>query len=325
MTDAIYGEHGMREHIFKSGKRIPALLAAAVLVFACVFSGCGQKRSVTLSEEGPFVFYLNQDGDGLDKENYRNSEDMSVDAFLEALKSMPAKVTLKPLIDDELQIKGYTLNAGLLILDFSSAYKTLDVTREVLTRAGVVRTMVQAEGVSKVAFTVDGEEAVTPGNVTLGAMDANSFVEDAGRQINSIQNQKIRLYYADESGTKLNVEGRTIYYSSSKPLEWAIVERVIAGPKVSGNYPTLPNNTQIISVSSSNGICFVNLNRAFTDMALAVDPRIPVYSLVDALVDNCDSIDSVQISIDGESNISFRDSVNLSKPLTADHSLVQEE
>ena len=103
------------------------------------------------------------------------------------------------------------------------------------------------------------------------------------------------------------------------------VERVIAGPKVSGNYPTLPNNTQIISVSSSNRICFVNLNRAFTDMALAVDPRIPVYSLVDALVDNCDSIDSVQISIDGESNISFRDSVNLSKPLTADHSLVQEE
>lgn len=187
----------------------------------------------------------------------------------------------------------------------------------------MVRTLVQVDGVSYVTFTVEGKDAVTPGGEVLGPMNADSFVEDSGRQINAILNQTIRLYYTNESGSALRTEGRSIYYSASKPLEWAIVERVIAGPKETGNYPTVPSNTQIISVTSSNGICYVNLNSSFTEGALSIDPRVSIYSIVNSVVDNCEGIDRVQIAIEGESSVVYRDAVDLSVPLEADMSLVE--
>ena len=90
-----------------------------------------------------------------------------------------------------------------------------------------------------------------------------------------------------------------------------------------GNYPTVPGNTQIISVSSANGICYVNLNQTFLANALNIDERIPVYSIVNSLVNNCRDIQQVQISVEGESSLIFKQSMDLSHPYEADYTLVE--
>ena len=101
------------------------------------------------------------------------------------------------------------------------------------------------------------------------------------------------------------------------------VERIIAGPKVDGNYPTVPANTQIISVTSANGICYVNLNQTFLTNALNIEEQIPIYSIVNSLIDDCKDIDQVQFSVEGDSGIIFKQTMDLSHPYEADYTLVE--
>ncbi|MBQ6386856.1 MAG: GerMN domain-containing protein [Lachnospiraceae bacterium] len=306
------------------GKRIALLFLAAW--FTAAAAGCGHTRSGD-SPSGPVIFCLNETEDGLTWRAYEG--ELTGDRLLEEIsRKEPAAgggTDLKPLLPEEVEIKGHSVGGtGLVTVDFSGSYRNMSSTREVLVRAGIVRTLVQADDVERVCFTIEGDDAVSPDGVALGIMNANSFVEDAGKQINTIQNTTINLYYANEAGTALRAEGRSIYYSASKPLEWAIVERVIAGPKDSGNYPTVPSTTQIINVSSSNGVCYVNLNQAFETNALTnLDKRLPVYSIVNSLLAKCEGIEEVQISIEGESNRTFLDSIDLSTPFREDFSLVE--
>jgi germination protein M len=103
------------------------------------------------------------------------------------------------------------------------------------------------------------------------------------------------------------------------------VERIIAGPKVEGNYPTVPPTTQIISVSSAGGICYVNLTQTFVANALNINEKLPVYSIVNSIIDNCRDVTGVQFAIDGDSNIIFRQETDLTKPLEANMELVKKD
>lgn len=300
-----------------SGKA--AFAGGLAILLACLFvlSACGSSAETSGTDEQTYyVWAINSEGDALVRENYSGTTDNILDGLVAALSEQPDDEEAEPLLGGDVVIEDRSLEEGLLKLDFSAGYSSLSATREVLVRAGVVRTVVQADDVSAVSFTVNGEATVTPGGVTLGTMNADSFVEDAGRQINAIQNTTIRLYYSNEAGNALRTEGRSIYYSASKPFEWAIVERVIAGPKEADNYATVPANTQILSVTASNGICYVNLSQSFVDSALMIDPQITIYSIVNSLVDNCESTDMVQIAIEGDSSILYRDAVDLSTPLS---------
>ncbi len=305
--------------------------AAAVLPAAfCAVSlwGCGQTES---SDRGSgykvYVSYLNSEEDGIYKKEYEGSagtQEELRDDLIALLQYAPENEEYTTLLPDSVKLQRQTLENKVLTLDFSPEYEEMDSTREVLARAGIVRTMVQLEDVSAVYFTVDGEPAHSPSGVELGVMDADSFVEDAGKQINAIQHNAINLYFANEDGTALHREARSIYYSASKPLEWAIVERIIAGPKVEGNFPTVPVTTQIISVSTAGGICYVNLTQTFVTNALNMDERLPVYSIVNSVTDNCRDVTAVQIAVDGDSSIIFRQQTDLSKPFEPDMDLVEE-
>ena len=304
-----------------------AAVLAAVMAALFLLSGCGREDvdSDERVKSSMFVCYLNEDEDGLNKENYTgemlDTEDM-LDEFYRLMQTVPDNAAYSPLLPDGVKLLRRTLEHGLLTMDFSREYEEMDSTREVLVRAGIVRTLVQLDDVSQVLFTVEGHEAHTPTGLVLGKMNADSFVEDAGKQINAIQHTTINLYFADVTGMELRQEARSIYYSASKPLEWAIVERIIAGPKVEGNFPTVPGTTQIISVSSANGICYVNLTQTFAANALNISEKLPIYSIVNSIAVNCRDIYAVQIAIDGDSNQIFRQETDLSKPFEPDMSLV---
>lgn len=305
-----------------TGSGAGALMAAALMISLLLFprAACADTKIQ--------IYYLDEDGLGLYPVEY--TEDLggaedAVETFLDLIIEKPAKEACMCLLPDDVRILDYSLDEELLTLVFSASYEEMDSIREVLARAGIVRTFVQIEGISAVRFTVDGRDALSPDGVSLGIMNANTFVEDSGRQINAITHTEINLYFTDKTGTYLQKEARSIYYSASKPLEWAIVERLIAGPKVEGNYATLPSNTQIISVISSNSICYVNLNRTFIAEALNIDEEIPVYSIVNSIIEDCRDIEEVQISVEGDSNLIFRENMDLSHPYEADYSYSGQE
>ncbi|MDO4620925.1 MAG: GerMN domain-containing protein [Lachnospiraceae bacterium] len=299
----------------------PLLLAAAVL------AGCGSRG--TENKEGyKTVYYLNQDADALYLVSYEEPENetpqQQISELFGRMASIPENADYQKLLPEDVTILSCVLEGNALTIDFSNAYKKIDKTREVLVRAGIVRSMVEIEGLNSVSFTVEGEDATSADGLPLGIMTADSFVEAAGRMVNAIQHTSINLYFASADGNTLHKESRSIYYSAGKPLEWAIVERIIAGPMVSGNYATVPANLQIIGVTSANGICYVNLNATFQSSQLTVDDQIPIYSIVNSICDNCSEISAVQFAVEGDSNIVFRSSVDLSTAFSPDLSLVTE-
>ena len=307
--------------------------AAAVLTAAAVGAAgmcvpvpaSSEKKPAEKKELEATVYYLNENGHGRSPVTVSITEGdlhSTLQTFFKKLREAPAKSRLIPLLPPDVTINSYSFSGGLLTLDFGKNYQSLESTREVLARAGIVRTMVQIDEVENIRFTIDGREAVNGDGLRLTIMNADSFVEDAGKTINAIQHTMINLYFASGDGKSLKLESRSIYYSASKPLEWAIVERIIAGPLVKGNYPTVPANLQIMGVTCSNGVCYVNLNQTFIQNQLTVDEKIPIYSIVDSICDNCPEVKEVQFAIDGESDVVFRHTMDLSRTYSADRSLI---
>ena len=306
--------------------RLTALLT--VLLLPLVTAGCGQVENSTDGGKKLYVWYLNSEENGLLDQRYRGDASETeelVDEFLNLIRTPPAADDCKPVLADNVEILGTRLKKGILTLDFSKEYLQMKNTREVLARGGIVRTFDQIDGINGVRFSIEGKDAISPAGEIMGVMNDDTFVEDAGKKVNAAQHVSINLYFTGEDGTTLKREARSIYYTPSKPLEWAIVERIIAGPKVSGNYPTVPANTQIINVTSDKGVCYVNLNQTFFSNALNTDPEITIYSIVNSLIEDCRDIEEVKISVEGESNLIFKQSVDLSHPFKADFSLVETE
>ena len=121
----------------------------------------------------------------------------------------------------------------------------------------------------------------------------------------------LHLYFANEDGTGLVEENRrNVVYSSNISLEKLVMEKLVAGPEADGAYPTINPQTKVISVTVKDGTCYVNLDEAFLNQPYNVSAEVTVYSIANSLVE-LSNINRVQISIGGESNILYREKMNL--------------
>ena len=96
-------------------------------------------------------------------------------------------------------------------------------------------------------------------------------------------------------------------------IEKDVINRLIQGPFEDEYFRTLPANLQVISISVKDKICYVNFDSSFLTDALSIDGNLIVYSIVNSLTELPD-VQRVQIMVDGDSNIVFRD-ISLSSPL----------
>ena len=300
-----------------------AFSMAAVLIL--VMGGCVKSDDEVVSE-ATVLYYMDADGLGITPVEYtpqKTTVEEKTAELISKLTEKPANTSLTTLLPAEVKINSTKVSGTVVNLDFSSEYLSLGKTREVLARAGIVRTLVQTAGISYVEFTVNGQALTDEDGTNIGLMNADTFIENTGKQINSYQHADIDLYFANTTGDMLVKETRSIYYSSNKALEWAIVERLIAGPKVSGNGATISPDTQIIGVSTSEKICYVNLSSEFLNSSsLSISEALPIYSIVDSLTSNCD-IRQVQFSVDGKTDVVFGAHMSLSKPYEKNTDLIQ--
>ena len=132
------------------------------------------------------------------------------------------------------------------------------------------------------------------------------------------------MYFANEQGDKLVTEQRNVYYTSSSPIEKVIMEQLIQGPKETGHYATVSSNTGILGISVSDRVVYVNLDQRFTEENLTVEEEIPIYSIVNSLI-QAGNADKVQISINGDSKIVFRQSMGLDQMYEFNWNLLNEE
>ena len=295
-----------------------------IIGMAFLLSGCENKTVEKSSEY--HKYYVNAEETGIVTKNYvpeeRKTESM-IQEMAELVQEEVTDETYKSILPKSVQLKDYTFDNTILTVNFSKEYSELSNTREILARAGIVKSFIQIPGVTGVQFLIEGEPAADNSGNPLGTMDGDTFVENEGKNINSYLFTTLDLYFTNETGDRLKKEQVKVYYSSNVPLEKVVVQQLIKGPRQDGTYPTLSPDTKILGVSISEGIGYVNLDKTFLDQTLTVQESIPIYSIVNSLVDAC-HVTKVQISVNGETKKTFRESVDLDQFFSSDYSLVEE-
>lgn len=236
-----------------------------------------------------------------------------IDELLLALATVPSKLEYKPPLSLGFSIISYDLEDGRLTLNMDEHYREMKPTTEVLARAAVVRTLTQIPEVEYVSFLVQGEPLTDSLGAMVGMMSADMFIDNAGKEINVYDIAEFKLYFASEDGTGLISATRRLHsYNTNIPIERLVVEQLIAGPASQSNgiYPTINPDTKVIGVSVRDGICYVNLSEHFLAQLYNVSSDVVIYSLVNTLVE-FSNINKVQIAVNGETDLNYRENVSL--------------
>lgn len=301
-------------------RRLLAVLAALILLAGC--SGNGE----TEAPSEYFMYYLSLEANKVVENAYEpeaSSGDEMIQEFVDRLNETPEGEDYQRLMPKDVKIDSYSLEDSTLTLTIGGDYEQMERPREILVRVGLVRAFTQISGVDRVQIvTENGELKDSAGNV-IGAMTRESFVENAGSEINNYQYTTLTLYFANETGDKLVPETRSVYYSTSVPLERVVVEQLVKGPAEEGHYAVLPSDTNILSVTTSENIAYVNFDNTFMNGTMSVVQEIPIYALVNSITTNC-PVQRVQFSIDGESDVTFRESMKLNQFYERDLSYLEE-
>lgn len=303
--------------------------AAAGILIGCMLlwiSGCGKEEEQEKSTEYQ-MYYLALSEASLETADYEPAERKSeamVYEIADKLEEVPEDEVYLRLLPKGVSIESCSYEGQTVALEFNEEYKKMKNTREILVRAGIVKAFTQIPGVTYVEFYMDGQPMTDSDGVEIGKMDKTTFVENEGENINSYVKSNLNLYFADKDGNHLVKEAVSVYYSSNVPLEREVVERLIKGPQSGELQPTLSPNTKILGVSIAEGICYVNLDKSFLGESMNIQEKLPVYSIVNSLTDAC-NIRGVQISVEGETKVTFRESMKLDEIYQADYSLLESE
>jgi len=201
------------------------------------------------------------------------------------------------LLPPEVQISAYSIQDGRLDLEFNSAYTDMPFYREILVRAGIVRTLIQVPGIISIRFLVGQEELKDKDGHPVGAMTLSDFSE-LSRSEPSYRYDTLTMFFTDREGQKLIPETRNLYYKRNLSRERVLLEQLIKGPMVKGHYPTVPENTSVNKVIIYDRVCYVDLGSAFVEYPLRISPLTSLYSVVNTLIYG-GSVDTVQISVNG--------------------------
>lgn len=295
-------------------KRAGHLFFAAVLIMGLLLcTACADRRK---AQEGTTykIYYVNNDETKIVEREYVSETldgELLFEELLEQLAHISEKMEYETLLDKEISVAGHTLDNGLLTLDFDESYHYLRGTREILVRASIVRTLTQIPGVERITFTVNGEQLTDAAGAAVGVMAADTFIENAGNEINAYEKVDLRLYFANEAGDSLVEENRrNVVYNSNISLEKLVVEKLVEGPMSEGAYPTINPATKIVSVTVKDGTCYVNLSNEFLSQPYNVASDVTIYSITNSLVE-LSNVNRVQISVNGETNISYRENMSL--------------
>ena len=298
-------------------KRKVTALVMALVLGSVAFSGCGKKET----ESKYKIYYVNEEQGEVLAESFVPSEETTQTMLEEMTEKLNKKnAEGHTLLPENIEIQSCVDDDGMIRVDFNQEYHDLNPVDEVLLRASIVKDYVQIPNIYLVTITAEGTPIVDSQGQEIGAMSLDSFLENTGKEIMAYQYKELNLYFTNEEGNQLVPEARLVYYNGNTPIEKVIVEQLLRGPGESGHYATLPSDTRIVGVSVADGIAYVNLGKQFVDEALPVDAQIPIYSIVNSLID-AGNVSQVQISINGDTSLLFKDKVDMNQLFQVNHEL----
>ena len=299
---------------------LPLIFLGVLLVGCMWMSGCDENEEKSEYQ----IYYVNYDKGAIESENFTPKSEKTEGMIEEISEKIGGGDEGVGLLPTGVSLLNYEFSGDILQLNFNVAYRKMTTVDEILCRAAIVKNFLQIEAVSYVKILIEGEELLDSRGNTVGIMGSNSFLENSGKDITAYQYTELELYFANETGDKLVKERRKVYYTSNSPIEKVVVEQLIQGPKETGHFATLSPSTGILSVSQADGIAYVNLDQRFETEALSIQQELPVYSIVNSLI-AAGNVKRVQISVNGDSKITFMESMDLNQLYEKNMDLVEKD
>ncbi len=264
------------------------------------FAGCSSEQEDEVS--GSRLYFLNDAETQIVSEVYTEKatfKEAKVQEYVEALQKEPEKRGCKKILPENVALLDYSFGeAEQLILNFDANYSSLTGITEILIRAALVKTFCQIDGVDYVEFYVNGIPYMN-GEVPVGMMQAGDFIDE--NMYSQIAN--ISIFFANEDGTALLSSHRQVSYNASISMEQLVIEQLIEGPVEkeleAGMRPTMPEGTQLVKVSTRDGVCYVELNESFFEKPAQASEEVTIYAIVNSLVE-LSNINKVQFRFGGE-------------------------
>ncbi len=308
-----------------------------IVTFSLLFCGCSV--DVPKGHSAVELYFVNPSRDTFVTETvYIPESDFSttktlVYAVMEKLLDGPSSAEHARVIPENVTLKGFSQSKtdyGTINIDLSGEFyqiKSGDVlpSDEILARYSIICTLCQFENIRKVKFYVDGEElkSLSGKGDVIQPMGSDSILTNSPSSVENQTEKFITLYFTDKTGKKLLPETRKATMTDNS-LEKTIINELIKGPFSEDLEPTLPESTKLVSVETTEEICFVNLLSSSLEKIEkgSQKERIAVYSIVNSIT-RIAGIEKVQILIDGkkaETDISHL----FSSPLEHNKSIIKE-
>lgn len=292
------------------------LVPCAVLLYDSVISSGETKAE---------FYYMTSDGvmrPTIKDIRGENTEDILV-TTLNTLKNDTTAEGMIPSVPAEIEFLSVGLVNDNAVIDLSSGYHLLKNTEKVICRSAVVWTLTSLEFVDGVILKVDGQPLRDNSGKEFGIMDRSNVIIDAEISAEMTEYAILTLYFANSEGTDLITEERVIEVNANQTSEKTILEQLIAGPEKLEAQRTVPVETKLRDVTTTNdGICYVNLSQDFVvkhsggEMA----EKLTIYSIVNSLCE-LEYIDKVQFLIEGKKVDQFKGGLDLKTPFASISSL----
>lgn len=272
------------------------LLICLTLVF---FSACGSE----VAEEGFDIYCISADGTRIEAEKWASegSENPNevIRELLKQLAAVPQNHDLKAALpDDATAVSGsFDAESGQISVFLTDSYKTMSGSRETLARACVVKTLLGALPDSQsVMFYVGTDPLTDATGRAVGQMTRDTFVGDFGKDQAELQNTDLTVYYANADGEKLVPLPRNVHYSSNTNIESLVIENLAVEPAGTEARAVFTDPSEVLHISTTDGICYVDLDNNYFTQATNVTENVAIYSLVDSLCE-LDTVNKVQITV----------------------------
>ncbi len=287
-----------------------------LLLLLLLLTACADSRVQEPEKAAAFrIYYLDNSLTALTSQDYgtdTTDAEALIPELMEQFLNVPNDVDNQTALPSSVGYMGYRLENNVLFLYFDAGYSNRDnmsATREILCRAALTKTMTQIDGVNFISIYVADQPLLNQDGQPVGLLADTDFVESIS-DVNTFERSQLTLYFTDESGQRLVKENREVVHSINTSMERLIVEQLIEGPHLTGRYPTLPPELGLLNVSVSENVCYINFDNVFLNSVLEVNEYVPIYSIVNSLGE-LSTVSRVQITVNGSSNVMFRNVVSL--------------
>lgn len=308
-----------------------------VLVAVVTFGGCSSE--VPDGKREVRIYFGSQSGDSLvsetgyvDKSAFKDKL-TTVKAVFDVLIAGPAEEGHRALIPDGVTLRGVSvseLDKNMINIDLSGDYYSAGASGrkasdELLARYSIISTLCEIDGVDKVKIYINGKDLRSRGGKgdIVTAMSGESVHVNSPSSVETQTEKFVTLYFAGKDGKKLYSETRKATMTDNS-IEKTVVTELIKGPVSEDLSRTFSADTALISIETTEDVCFVNFTPAFMSgiESGSSAEKLAVYSIVNSLT-RIAGIEKVQILMDGKKPENDVHQI-FSTPLEEEKSLIAE-